>query len=77
MPPNTLLLQTQGPGEANQTLNMYISAKLEQRQNSFFQRTIRDWNSLPSNIRKETKLDSFKRNLNSIPDQPGPRSRRD
>ena len=55
----------------------HISAKLEQRQNSFFPRTIRDWNSLPSNIREETKLDSFKRNLNSIPDQPGPRSRRD
>ena len=55
----------------------HISAKLEQRQNSFFPQTIRDWNSLPSNIREETKLDSFKRNLNSIPDQPGPRSRRD
>ena len=55
----------------------HISAKLEQIQNSFFPRTIRDWNSLPSNIREETKLDSFKRNLNSIPDQPGPRSRRD
>ena len=73
MPTNTLLLQTQG-GKSN---FKHISAKLEQRQNSFFPRTIRDWNSLPSNIREETKLDSFKRNLNSIPDQPGPRSRRD
>ena len=55
----------------------HISARLEQRQNPFFPRTIRDWNSLPSNIREETKLDSFKRNLISIPDQPDPRSRRD
>ena len=55
----------------------HISAKFEQRQNLFFPRIIRNWDSLPSNSREETKLDSFKRNLNSIPDKPGPRSRRD
>ena len=50
------------------------SAKSEQRQNLFFPRTIRDWNSLPNNLNEDTKLNSFKRNVNSIPYQPGPRS---
>ena len=54
----------------------HILAKLEH--NSFLPVTIslRNWNLLPNNLRDHTKLDHFEINLNSIPDQSNPRSRR-
>ena len=55
----------------------HILTKSAQQQNSFFPRTIRDWNCLPKHLRDNTKLDSFKSNLNSMPPKPGLRSRRD
>jgi hypothetical protein len=44
-----------------------IRAKKDTYQHSFFQRSIREWNRVPSSVVDAGSLDDFKVRLNSIP----------